>query len=134
MFSKLLQSTVESSEIEAWLQIESKGIPMQRIGMALRLKAGSAEAYKAYHREVWPEVLAKLQECNIRNYSIYFKDDLLFSYFEYHGNDLEADRLQMASHAKTREWWVIMETLQDPLPTRKEGEWWAEMEEVFHLD
>jgi L-rhamnose mutarotase len=107
---------------------------MQRIGMALRLKSGSSEAYKAYHREVWPEVLAKLSECNIRNYSIYFKDDLLFSYFEYYGSDLEADRLRMASHAKTREWWTIMESLQDPLSTRKEGEWWAEMEEVFHLD
>ena len=88
---------------------------MQRMGMALRLKDGSAEAYKAYHGEVWPEVLEKLRECNIRNYSIYFKDDFLFSYFEYHGDDLEADRLRMASHAKTREWW-------------------AEMEEVFPLD
>jgi L-rhamnose mutarotase len=107
---------------------------MQRIGMALRLKPGSAEAYKEYHREVWPEVLEKLRECKIRNYSIYFKDDFLFSYFEYHGSDLEADRLRMAAHAKTQEWWAIMETLQDPLPTRKEGEWWAEMEEVFHLD
>jgi hypothetical protein len=24
--------------------------------------------------------------------------------------------------------------MQEPLATRKEGEWWAEMEEVFHLD
>jgi L-rhamnose mutarotase len=27
-----------------------------------------------------------------------------------------------------------MEPMQEPLPTRKEGEWWATMEEVFHLD
>jgi len=27
-----------------------------------------------------------------------------------------------------------MEPMQEPLPTRKQGEWWAEMEEVFHLD
>jgi L-rhamnose mutarotase len=27
-----------------------------------------------------------------------------------------------------------MEPMQEPLSTRKQGEWWAEMEEVFHLD
>jgi L-rhamnose mutarotase len=27
-----------------------------------------------------------------------------------------------------------MMPMQQPLPTRKEGEWWAEMEEVFHTD
>jgi L-rhamnose mutarotase len=107
---------------------------MQRLGMTIRLKPGSAEIYKAYHRDVWPEVLEKLTDCNIRNYSIYFKDDVLFSYFEYHGNDLKADRASIAAHVRTQEWWAIMDPLQDPLPTRKDGEWWAEMEEVFHLE
>jgi L-rhamnose mutarotase len=27
-----------------------------------------------------------------------------------------------------------MMPMQRPLETRKEGEWWAEMEEVFHID
>jgi len=45
--------------------------------------------------------LDKILECNIRNYSIYFKDDLLFSYFEYHGCDLKSDWKKMDSHAKT---------------------------------
>jgi len=40
----------------------------------------------------------------------------------------------MAAHAKTQEWWVVMEPMQETLTTRKQGEWWAEMEEVFHLD
>jgi L-rhamnose mutarotase len=106
---------------------------MQRFGMTLRLKPGSAEAYKAYHRAVWPEVLEMISDCNIRNYSIYFKDDVLFSYFEYYGTDLTKDWAKMAAHAKTQEWWAVMEPLQEPLATRKEGEWWAEMEEVFHL-
>jgi hypothetical protein len=29
---------------------------------------------------------------------------------------------------------VICEPMQLPLPTRKGGEWWAEMEDVFHTD
>jgi len=51
---------------------------MQRIGMVLRLKPEGVEPYKRYHAAVWPEVLATLRECNIRNYSIYLKDDYLF--------------------------------------------------------
>ena len=107
---------------------------MQRLGMTLRLKPGAVEAYKAYHRAVWPEVLRKISDCNIRNYSIYFKDDVLFSYFEYHGADFKADMAKMAADPKTQEWWAVMNPLQEPLATRKEGEWWADMEEVFHLD
>jgi L-rhamnose mutarotase len=107
---------------------------MKRFGMVINLKPGSADAYREYHAAVWPEVLQKIQECNIRNYSIYFKDDILFSYFEYHGADLKTDWDKMAAHPKTQEWWAVMEPLQDPLTTRKEGEWWADMEEVFHLD
>ena len=107
---------------------------MQRLGMIIRLKPGCAETYKAYHREVWPGVLQMLTECNMTNYSIFFKDDTLFGYIEYRGVDLEADRARIAAHPRTQEWWAIMEPMQDPVETRKPGEWWAEMEEVFHLD
>jgi len=71
---------------------------------------------------------------NIRNYSIYLKDDLLFGYYEYHGTDYQADMAKIASDPKTQEWWAIMEPMQKPLDTRAEGEWWAAMEEVFHTD
>jgi L-rhamnose mutarotase len=107
---------------------------MKRFGMVIRLKPGSFEAYRKYHAAVWPEVLEMIKDCNISNYSIYFKDDLLFGYFEYRGNDLAGDWARMAAHRKTQEWWAVMEPLQDPLETRKPGEWWAEMDEVFHLD
>ena len=107
---------------------------MRRFGMAIKLKPGSADAYRDYHAAVWPAVLEMIKDCNISNYSIYLKDDFLFSYFEYHGSDAKSDWAKMASHTKTQEWWAVMEPLQDPLATRKQGEWWAEMEEVFHLD
>jgi L-rhamnose mutarotase len=41
---------------------------------------------------------------------------------------------KMAADPKTQEWWAVMMPMQDPLPTRAEGEWWATMEEVFHTD
>jgi L-rhamnose mutarotase len=107
---------------------------MQRFGMTIKLKPGSEAEYKRYHAAVWPEVLKKIRECNIRNYSIFFKDDVLFGYMEYHGTNADEDWAKMAADPKTQEWWAIMMPLQEPLSTRKEGEWWANMEEVFHLD
>ena len=73
---------------------------------------------------------------NIRNFSIYLKEpeNLLFSYFEYHGIDFAADSAAIAADAVTREWWTHTDPCQQPLETRKQGEWWASMEEVFHLD
>jgi L-rhamnose mutarotase len=67
---------------------------MKRVGSVLKLKPECMESYKAYHAEVWPEVLAMIRECNIRNYSIFLKDNYLFAYFEYHGTDQKARQLR----------------------------------------
>jgi L-rhamnose mutarotase len=107
---------------------------MKRFGMTIRLKPGSEREYKRYHSAVWPEVLSKILEGNIRNDSIYFKDGVLFRYFEYHGGDLKDNWSKMAAHAKTQEWWAVMQPMQEPLSTRKKGERRAEMGKVFHLD
>ncbi len=107
---------------------------MQRYGMTIHLKPGTEARYKLYHSAVWPEVLAKISECNIRNYSIFFKDGILFSYFEYIGEDFSADMAEMAADPKTQEWWAIMGPMQQPVENRVEGEWWAGMEEIFHYD
>ncbi len=107
---------------------------MKRFGHVLKLKPETIASYRKYHEAVWPEVLAAISRSNIRNYSIYLKGDLLFSYFEYHGSDYRADMAKVAADAKTKEWWVIMIPMQEPLSSRAEGEWWAAMEEVFHTD
>ena len=107
---------------------------MTRYGMMIRIKPGYEDEYRRYHAAVWPEVLEMISHCHIENYSIYWKDDLLFSYFEYHGDDFDSDMARMAAHPKTREWWAVMKPMQQPVETRKPGEWWAGMEEVFHLD
>jgi L-rhamnose mutarotase len=107
---------------------------MKRYGSVIRVRPDAVEAYKKYHAAVWPEVLAMIRGCNIRNYSIYLKDDLLFGYFEYHGTDYAADMEKMAADPKTQEWWAVMMPMQKPLETRSQGEWWANMEEVFHCD
>jgi len=107
---------------------------MKRYGQLIRLKPGMLERYRKYHAAAWPEVLDMIRRCNIRNYSIYHKDGYLFAYFEYVGSDFAGDMAKMAADPKTQEWWDITEPMQDPVPTRAKGEWWANMEEVFHTD
>ena len=83
-------------------------------------------------------MLKKIKECNIRNYSIYLRkiegNYFLFSYFEYTGSDFASDMATMAADPLTQEWWSVCKPCQQPLPDRAEGEWWAAMDEVFHLD
>ena len=107
---------------------------MKRFGMAIKVRPEKLEEYKRLHANVWPDVLTMIATCNIRNYSIYHKDGLLFSYFEYHGDDFEADMARMAADPTTQQWWAVCKPCQEPLDTRAEGEWWADMEEVFHCD
>jgi L-rhamnose mutarotase len=107
---------------------------MQRYAQIIHLRPEAEEAYKKYHAAVWPEVLERITACNIRNYSIFLRNGLLFSYFEYVGSDYAADMAAMAADAKTQEWWAIMDPMQKPLDDCPEGLWWAPMPEVFHHD
>ena len=107
---------------------------MKRYGMVIGVKLDKLEEYKRLHAAVWPGVLDMIRKCNICNYSIYYKDGFLFSYYEYVGEDYRADMAKMAADPTTQKWWEICEPCQAPLETRGENEWWAEMEEVFHLD
>ena len=107
---------------------------MKRYGMVIKVRPEKLEEYKRLHAKVWPAVLSTISECHIRNYSIYHKDGYLFSYFEYHGADFAADMAKMAADPVTQEWWALCEPCQEPLSTRAPGEWWANMEEVFHCE
>lgn len=107
---------------------------MRRYGMILRLRPEAEADYRRYHNAVWPEVLQTIAACNIRNYSIFLRDGLLFAYYEYVGQNYEQDMQRMAADPATQRWWAIMQPMQQPVESAKSGEWWSEMEEVFHLD
>lgn len=107
---------------------------MKRFGQIIGVKPEVFAEYVKYHAAVWPGVLKMITDCNIRNYSIYHKDNLLFAYFEYVGDDFDADMAKMGADPETQRWWDIMKPMQAPLATRAEGDWWSTMEEVFHTD
>ena len=114
----------------------AKPTKVQRFGSVIGLKAEKKDRYNQLHAHVWPEINAKIKECNIRNYSIYLRrlpdgKLYLFSYFEYHGDDFEADMARMAADPVTQSWWRETDPCQCPLA---QGEKWSPMPEVFHMD
>jgi L-rhamnose mutarotase len=104
---------------------------MQRIAQVIRVRPERIEEYKRLHADVWPQVLDRIRRSHIRNYSIHLHGDLLFSYFEYDGDDLDADLAAMADDEATRQWWEVTDPCQQPMPGAEPGQWWSPMEQVF---
>ena len=107
---------------------------MHRYGSVIRLRPDKESVYRELHAAVWPEVLAQISASNIRNYSIFLRDGVLFSYFEYVGEDFTGDMARMAKDPVTQQWWELADPCQERLPGTPEGEQWAPLEEVFHVD
>ncbi|MDX6346510.1 MAG: L-rhamnose mutarotase [Streptomyces sp.] len=107
---------------------------VQRFASVIRLRPEKEAEYRALHADAWPGVLAKLRAVHIRNYSIYLRDGVLFSYLEYDGDDYDADMAAMAADPETKRWWQLTDPCQQPVDTADDGQWWAPMEEVFHRD
>ena len=107
---------------------------MERYGQVIRVKPEMLEKYKALHAAPWPEVNAMIKACNIENYSIFHRDGYLFACFEYVGDNYAADMAKMAADPVTQKWWDECMPCQNPVESASKGEWWANMDEVYHLD
>ena len=106
----------------------------RRIATVIRLRLEHEVEYRRLHANVWSSVLATLRRVGVRNYSIFLRDGLLFSYLEYTGDDWAAAQAEIAADPDTQRWWQLTDPMQEPLTTAAEGEWWAPAEEVFHLE
>ena len=110
---------------------------MQSYGLTLLLKddADVIDRYKRYHREAWPEVIARLKEIGIIEMKIFLIGRRLFMYMEaVDGFDPDRDFPKLNELPRYREWDVLMSSMQERVPEAREGEWWAPMEEVFDLN
>lgn len=104
--------------------------------MTLMLKDedGTADRYREYHRNAWPEVIARLCEVGVLEMRIYLLGRRLFLYMEtVDGFAPEREFPKLAEDPRYQEWDQLMRGLQEPAPEAKAGEWWAAMEEVFDL-
>jgi L-rhamnose mutarotase len=109
---------------------------MQRMGMVIGIAPDKIEEYRRLHAAVWPQVLARIAQSNIRNYTIFLREpeNWLFGYWEYHGTNYEADIAEISADPETQRWWTVCSPCQIPLPSRAPGEHWAMMVSVFHAD
>ena len=105
----------------------------RRFAQVIRLKPEKKDYYLELHAETWPCVLEKINECNIRNYSIFLYDDILFAYFEYIGDDVEKDMKKMAGDPCTQRWWKETSPCQESVSADPQ-QWWLDIREVFHAD
>jgi len=106
---------------------------VKRVGMVIKIKPEFIDEYKRLHADDNTGVRDLLTEANMRNFSIFLQqlDDgnwYEFGYYEYTGDDFEADMAKLGKHPRNIEWLEICDPMQLPL----EGyEGWAEMEQVY---
>jgi len=112
---------------------------VQRHGVVIGIAPQNIAEYKRLHAETWPGVLQAVDRAHMDNYSIYLGEVApdryyLFGYYEYTGRHFDADMARMKKDQTMQDWWKLTDPLQEPLPTRREGQWWSQWEEVFHYD
>ncbi|RAG84148.1 L-rhamnose mutarotase [Streptacidiphilus pinicola] len=106
---------------------------MKRIAQTTRLVPERREEYLALHSAVWPAVEAALHVAQIRNYSIFLHGDTLFAYYEYHGEDWDADLATIKADPETQRWWTFTDPCQEPWPDAPPGSRWTDLPEIWHL-
>jgi L-rhamnose mutarotase len=108
---------------------------VKRVGMVIGIKPEKIAEYKELHADSNPGVRDLLTKYHMRNFSIYLHEIdgkyYEFGYYEYTGNDFEADMAKLADEPRNKEWLSICDPMQVPLKGYKS---WAEMEEVYHND
>lgn len=108
---------------------------VRRFGTVVELVPEKEAWYRELHADAWPGVVERMRLSNVRNFSIFTTElagrKYLFGYYEYTGDDYEADMRALAEDPETRRWWAETDPCQRPLPNRKPGAHWTEMEPLF---
>ncbi len=105
---------------------------VRRFGQRIDVRPDRIDDYERLHADPWPGVLEQIRRSNIRNYTIFRDGTDLFAYFEYTGDDFEADMAAMAADPETQRWWAQTDPMQEPRPDREPGTWWKTLDEIFH--
>lgn len=108
---------------------------MKRVifGQVGLIKPEKVEEYCQLHANPWPEVLATIQACNLENYSIFLHDRMVFAYFEYTGEDYDADMAKMEADPITLEWWKHTKPCFEKYAMSEKSEFYHDMKQIFYL-
>lgn len=105
---------------------------MPRYAFKLRIKADAVQEYEREHTQVWPELLAKLKEVGISDYSIFRRGQDLFLYLRTENFDRAWEELDR--DPTNQRWQIMMNRLFEPVPDKQSHERFAMMTEIFHLE
>jgi L-rhamnose mutarotase len=105
---------------------------MPRCAFKLRIRKDAIEEYEREHTRVWPELLAKLKQVGVSDYSIFRRGQDLFlcmrvEDFDRAWDELDRDPVNQA-------WQKEMGRLFEPVSDLQPGERFAMMKEVFYLE
>ena len=112
---------------------------MKRAGMVIGTVSEKMELYRRLHDGVNDdnrEIVELLKKHNYQNYNIFLTrmDDgkeYLFAYYEYIGDDFDADNAELATHEEYRNWIELTGTCQKSLHNVKG---WKMMEHIFYME
>jgi L-rhamnose mutarotase len=91
--------------------------------------------YRRHHRAVWPEVTASLRRIGVLEMDIYLLGRRMTMVMDtVDGFDPRTGFAPHLADPRCREWEELMKTFQERAPGAREGEGWALMEPVFHLN
>lgn len=105
---------------------------MPRYAFKLQIKPDAIEEYEREHKRVWPELLAKLKEVGISEYSIFRRGQELVLCMRV--EDFERAWDQLDRDPVNQRWQQFMSRLFEPVPDKNNGERFAMMKEVFYLE
>ena len=106
-------------------------------GQIGRIKPECIEEYCRLHEvdvytEKWAGILQLIRDCNIRNYNIFIEDDVVFGYYEYIGDDYEADMAKMAADPLNKEWWSHTRPCFTKYKADSPEAFYTDMKQIFH--
>ena len=105
---------------------------MARYAFKLQIKPNAIEEYEREHQRVWPELLAKLKEVGISEYSIFRRGQELVLCLRAEDFDRAWDELDR--DPVNQRWQELMSRLFEPVPDTRTGERFDMMKEVFYLE
>ena len=107
---------------------------MIRKGMVRGIKPECVKEYTQSHSKVWPEILERITNCKIKNYSIFSQEDRLFSFFEYYGDNFAIDNQKMRKNETFEKWENYHSHMFRPLENQLKDDGWIELKEIFRKD
>jgi L-rhamnose mutarotase len=106
---------------------------IKRIGMVIKIDSSRIKEYMALHADSTSGIRDLLQKYNMKNFSIFLTkledgNYYEFGYYEYAGQNYEADMAALASEPRNIAWLKICDAMQIPLKGESS---WKKMPQVF---